>query len=42
MLADHIGIDHTLIVMSFVPLVAAALAVPLPSAHRVPPVPVTP
>jgi MFS transporter, FSR family, fosmidomycin resistance protein len=42
MLADHIGIDHTLIVMSFVPFVAAALAVPLPSAHRVPPVPVTP
>jgi FSR family fosmidomycin resistance protein-like MFS transporter len=42
MLADHIGIDHTLMVMSFVPLVAAALAVPLPSAHRVPPLPVTP
>jgi FSR family fosmidomycin resistance protein-like MFS transporter len=42
MLADHMGIDHTLMVMSAVPLVAAALAVPLPSTHRVPPVPVTP
>jgi len=42
MLADHIGIDHTLMVMSAVPLVAAALALPLPSAHRVPPMPVTP
>ncbi len=42
MLADHIGISHTLMVMSFVPLVAAALALPLPSAHRAPYVPVTP
>jgi MFS transporter, FSR family, fosmidomycin resistance protein len=42
MLADRIGIDHTLMVMSAVPLVAAALALPLPPAHRVPPVPVTP
>jgi FSR family fosmidomycin resistance protein-like MFS transporter len=42
MLADNIGIPYTLMVMSAVPLVAAALAVPLPSAHRVPSVPVTP
>jgi FSR family fosmidomycin resistance protein-like MFS transporter len=42
MLADHIGISHTLMVMSFVPLVAAALALPLPSTHRAPYVPVTP
>jgi FSR family fosmidomycin resistance protein-like MFS transporter len=42
MLADHIGIEHTLMVMSVVPLVAAALAVPLPSGHRVEPVSVTP
>jgi MFS transporter, FSR family, fosmidomycin resistance protein len=42
MLADHIGIEHTLMVMSVVPLVAAALALPLPSAHRAPPVPLTP
>jgi hypothetical protein len=42
MLADRIGIDRTLMVMSAVPLVAAALAWPLPSAWRVPPVPVTP
>ncbi len=42
MLADNIGIPHTLMVMSAVPLVAAALALPLPSAHRVPSVPVTP
>jgi FSR family fosmidomycin resistance protein-like MFS transporter len=42
MLADHIGIPHTLMVMSAVPLVAAALALPLPPAHRVPSVPVTP
>jgi FSR family fosmidomycin resistance protein-like MFS transporter len=42
MLADHIGIARTLTVMSMVPLVAAALAFPLPSAHRAPPVPVTP
>jgi FSR family fosmidomycin resistance protein-like MFS transporter len=42
MLADRIGIEHTLMVMSVVPLIAAVLAVPLPAAHRVPPVPVTP
>jgi FSR family fosmidomycin resistance protein-like MFS transporter len=42
MLADHIGIDHTLTVMSVVPLVAAALALPLPSGHRAPSLPVTP
>jgi FSR family fosmidomycin resistance protein-like MFS transporter len=42
MLADHIGIVHTLMVMSAVPLVAAALALPLPSARSVPPASVTP
>lgn len=42
MLADHIGIDHTLMVMSVVPLVAAALAWPLPSGQRVEPLSVTP
>jgi FSR family fosmidomycin resistance protein-like MFS transporter len=42
MLADHIGIEHTLMVMSVVPLVAAALALPLPSRHRAPSLPVTP
>ena len=42
MLADHIGIDHTLVVMSAVPLVAAALAWPLPSGQRVQSVSVTP
>jgi FSR family fosmidomycin resistance protein-like MFS transporter len=31
MLADRIGIDHTLMLMSVVPLVAAGLALPLPS-----------
>jgi FSR family fosmidomycin resistance protein-like MFS transporter len=30
MLADRIGIEQTLVVMAFVPLVAAALAMPLP------------
>jgi FSR family fosmidomycin resistance protein-like MFS transporter len=42
MLADDIGIPHTLMVMSAVPLVAAALAWPLPSARRVTPLSVTP
>ena len=42
MLADHIGIEHTLMVMSVVPLVAATLAWPLPSGQRVEPVTVTP
>jgi MFS transporter, FSR family, fosmidomycin resistance protein len=42
MLADHIGIAHTLMVMSAVPIVAAALAWPLPSARSVPPATVTP
>ena len=42
MLADRIGIDHTLVVMSAVPLVAAALAWPLPSGRRVLPISVTP
>jgi MFS transporter, FSR family, fosmidomycin resistance protein len=42
MLADNIGIDHTLMVMSAVPLVAAALALPLPSARSVPSVSITP
>ena len=31
MLADRIGIERTLMVMSFMPLVAAALALPLPA-----------
>ena len=31
MLADRIGIEHTLTLMSFMPLVAAALALPLPA-----------
>jgi hypothetical protein len=35
MLADRIGIDRTLTLMSAVPLAAAALAVPLPSGKRV-------
>jgi FSR family fosmidomycin resistance protein-like MFS transporter len=39
MLGDHIGIPHTLTAISAVPLVAAILALPLPSSHRVPPVP---
>jgi hypothetical protein len=30
MLADRIGIERTLMTMSFVPLAAAALALPLP------------
>jgi FSR family fosmidomycin resistance protein-like MFS transporter len=42
MLADNIGIVRTLMLMSAVPLVAAALALPLPSARSVPPVSVTP
>jgi len=35
MMADRIGIDRALMVMSVVPLLAAALAWPLPSAARV-------
>ena len=35
MLADRIGIDHTLTTMAAVPLVAAALALPLPSGKHV-------
>ena len=42
MLADRIGIDRTLMVMSALPLVAAALAWSLPSSHRTAPVAVTP
>jgi MFS transporter, FSR family, fosmidomycin resistance protein len=39
MVADRIGIEHTLTAMSFMPLVAAALALPLPKAraHHVAP-----
>jgi FSR family fosmidomycin resistance protein-like MFS transporter len=33
MLADRIGIERTLTIMAFMPLVAAALALPLPSAR---------
>jgi FSR family fosmidomycin resistance protein-like MFS transporter len=36
MLADRIGIDHTLMVMSLVPLVAAVLALRLPPGPRAP------
>jgi FSR family fosmidomycin resistance protein-like MFS transporter len=42
MLADRIGIARTLMVMSVMPLIAAVLALPLPSARRVPPLTVTP
>ncbi len=42
MLADNIGIVSTLMVMSAVPLLAAALAWPLPSGQRGEPIPVTP
>jgi FSR family fosmidomycin resistance protein-like MFS transporter len=35
MLADRIGIDYTLMVMSIVPVVASVLALPLPSGTRV-------
>jgi FSR family fosmidomycin resistance protein-like MFS transporter len=37
LLADRIGIEHTLTVMAGVPLVAAALAWPLPSGKRTAP-----
>ena len=33
MLADRIGIERTLMLMAFMPLVAAALALPLPRAQ---------
>jgi FSR family fosmidomycin resistance protein-like MFS transporter len=33
MLADRIGIERTLTIMAFMPVVAAALALPLPSAR---------
>ena len=36
MLADRIGIERTLMVMSAVPLLAAALAWPLPAGTRAP------
>jgi FSR family fosmidomycin resistance protein-like MFS transporter len=42
MLADRIGIDRTLLVMSAVPLMATALAWPLPTGRRAPSVVVTP
>jgi FSR family fosmidomycin resistance protein-like MFS transporter len=35
MLADRIGIERALVTMSFMPLLAAALALPLPSGNRV-------
>jgi len=34
MLADRIGIEHALTVMAFMPLLAAALALPLPAGTR--------
>jgi FSR family fosmidomycin resistance protein-like MFS transporter len=36
MLADHVGIDRSLTMMSFVPLIAALLALPLPSGRQGP------
>jgi MFS transporter, FSR family, fosmidomycin resistance protein len=36
MLADRIGIERALVVMAFMPLLAAALALPLPSGKQVP------
>jgi FSR family fosmidomycin resistance protein-like MFS transporter len=36
MLADRIGIEHALTVMAFMPLLAAALAIPLPAGTRSP------
>ena len=36
MLADRIGIEHALTVMAFMPLLAATLAIPLPSGARSP------
>ena len=33
MTADRIGIERTLMLMSFMPVVAAALALPLPASH---------
>ena len=36
MLADRIGIEHALMVMAFMPLLAAALAIPLPAGTRSP------
>jgi MFS transporter, FSR family, fosmidomycin resistance protein len=42
MLADRIGIEQTLLVMSVIPLVAAGLALPLPSGIRGTEPPVTP
>jgi hypothetical protein len=34
MLADRIGIERTLMTMAFMPLLAAALALPLPGRSR--------
>ena len=42
MLADRVGIERTLIVMSAVPLIAALLASPLPSGTRTAPLAVSP
>jgi FSR family fosmidomycin resistance protein-like MFS transporter len=36
MLADRIGIERALMVMAFMPLLAATLAIPLPSGARSP------
>lgn len=38
MLADRIGIERTLMMLSIVPLLAAATALPLPARHEKPPV----
>ena len=40
-IADRVGIEHTLVGLSLVPLLAAACAIPLP-ARATPPVPLTP
>jgi FSR family fosmidomycin resistance protein-like MFS transporter len=42
MLADRIGIDRTLMAISLIPIVAAALAVPLPAGTHTSQVSVTP
>ena len=40
-IADRVGIEHTLVGLSLIPLLAAACAIPLP-ARATPPVPLTP
>jgi hypothetical protein len=44
LIADRVGIEHTLVGLAFIPLLAAACALPLPSRARprghVPPAPI--